>query len=150
MAQREPGGIVDRVEYVVERGKIREFARATRVEDAVHLDPEAAAAAGFDRIPATLTHCVVSGHYRDQAGFVAALGLDLPRVVVGSVKWRYAKPLLAGDTLTGIRRVVADERRTGKRGGAMRVVTLATEYRDAAGDLAVTQEEVLIERGTGA
>ncbi|MGQ4600943.1 FAS1-like dehydratase domain-containing protein [Nocardia sp. R6R-6] len=150
MAETTLGAIVDQVEYEVERGKIGEFSRATRTESAVHRDPEAAAAAGFERIPATLTHSVVAGHYRDQAGFVAKLGLALSRIVVGSVKWTYLRPLAAGDALRGIRRVVGDEPREGKRGGTMRVVTLETDYRDAAGDRVLTVREVLIERGTDA
>ncbi|MET8427931.1 MaoC family dehydratase N-terminal domain-containing protein [Nocardia sp. NPDC004860] len=150
MAETTLGMIVDRVEYEVERGKIGEFSRATRTENAVHRDPVAAAAAGFERVPATLTHSVVAGHYRDQAGFVAALGLELSRIVVGSVKWKYLRPLAAGDSLRGVRTVVGDETRAGKRGGAMRVVTLETDYRDGAGDTVLTVQEVLIERGKNA
>ncbi|MCU1643046.1 MAG: MaoC domain protein dehydratase [Nocardia sp.] len=148
MAELELGAIVDEVDYVVERGKIGEFARATGTEDLVHIDEKSAVAAGFDSIPATLTHSVVAGHQRDQRGFVEKLGLRMERVVVGSVRWRYVRPLTAGDSLRGIRRVVADETREGRRGGAMRIVTLETEYRDVTGATILTQEEVLIERGS--
>ena len=141
------GTVVDEVLIDVERGKIREFVRATAVEDPVHTDIEAAVAAGFDAEPATATHVVVAGHHRDQAAVVAALGLDIQRIVVGSVSWRYLRPLTAGDRLRGIRRLVADESRTGRRGGAMRMVTLETEYLDAAGSPVVRQTEVLVERG---
>lgn len=150
MADPSPGTLVDHVEFEVEKGKIHEFSRATRTENAVHRDPEAAAEAGFDRIPATLTHSVVAGHYRDQAGFVQRLGLELGRIVVGSVRWKYRRPLVAGDTLRGDRRVVGEEVREGKRGGVMRVITLETEYRDATGDTVLTVQEVLIERGRNA
>ncbi|HWE90055.1 MAG TPA: MaoC family dehydratase N-terminal domain-containing protein [Pseudonocardiaceae bacterium] len=136
--------IVDEVAFDVERGKIAEFARATFAEDPVHTDPDAAHAAGFDAVPATATHVVVAGHHRDQRGFVDKLGLAFERVVVGSVKWTYLRPLRAGDSLRGARRVVDDVR---KRGGALRVVTLETEYVDAAGQPAVRVTEVLIERG---
>jgi acyl dehydratase len=147
MAGLELGAIVDEVEYAVERGKIREFARVTHTEDAVHIDEKAAAAAGFDRIPATLTHSVVAGHHRDQRGFVEKLGMRMERIVVGSVRWRYARPLTTGDLLRGIRRVVSDETREGRRGAMMRVLTLETEYRDGTGATVLTQREVLIERG---
>ncbi|GAB93582.1 FAS1-like dehydratase domain-containing protein, partial [Gordonia rhizosphera] len=127
--------------------KVREFATATHATDPVHTDAEAAARAGFGRIPATLTHVVVAGHHRNQQEFVKALGLTIERVVVGSVEWDYARPVVAGDRLTGTRRVVDDITREGKRGGTMRLVTLETTWVDADGDTAVTQREVLIERG---
>ncbi|MCU1413382.1 MAG: acyl dehydratase [Microbacteriaceae bacterium] len=130
----KPGDILDVVEFPVEQGKIREFAHATFTEDAVH-------SAGPDSL-ATLTHSVVTGHYRDQSAFVSALGLDISRVVVGSVSWEYRRPLATGDQLVATRRIESDETRRG-----MRFVTLATEFTDAAGDLVLVQREVLIERG---
>lgn len=86
------GTVVDVVTFDIERGKIAEFARATRAEDPVHHGPSALA---------TATHVVVSGHHRDQAGFVEKLGLELSRIVVGSVSWQYERPLRAGDTSPG-------------------------------------------------
>jgi acyl dehydratase len=141
------GLVVDEVGFEVERGKIREFARATAAHDAVHTDRAAAVARGHDDVLATATHVVVAGHHRDQQGFVARLGLDIRRIVVGSTSWEYARPLRAGDALTGVRRVVADETKAGRRGGSMRLVTLETEYADATGAVVVRQREVLIERG---
>jgi acyl dehydratase len=138
------GEIVDHVEFDVDRGKILEFARATLAEDPVHTDPAAARAAGFGDLPATATHVVTAGHHRDQRAFVNKLGLAFERIVVGSVKWTYLRPLVAGDSLRGTRRVAEDVR---KRGGALRIVTLDTEYLDAAGEPAVRVREVLIERG---
>ena len=143
------GTVVDRVAFDVERGKIREFARATRAEDPVHTDPELAERSGFQDVLATGTHVVVSGHYRDQRGFVDKLGLELSRVVVGSASWRYRRALVAGDRLAGTRRVVADETRDGRKGGSLRLVTLETEFTDPLGEVVVTQREVLIERGRG-
>lgn len=140
-------GVLDVVSFGIEPGKIREFARATRADDPVYLDPAAAGAAGFDHVPATPTHVVVAGHHRDQAEFVAALGLAIERVVVGSVEWEFIRPLVAGDHVTGTRRVVDDTTREGKRGGTMRLVSLETTWVDSSGDTAVVQREVLIERG---
>ncbi len=127
-----PGDILDIVTFPVESGKIREFARATFTEDPVHSDDGVA----------TLTHSVVTGHYRDQRGFVERLGLAIERVVVGSVSWDYVRPLVAGDRLVATRRVESDENRRG-----MRFVTLATEFTAAAGEIVLVQREVLIERG---
>lgn len=141
------GTVIDTVAFTVEPGKIREFARATFVADAVHTDPEAASAAGWGSVLATPTHVVIAGHYRDQRAFVDRLGLALERVVVGGVTWSYAKALRAGDVLEGTRRVVSDTYRDGSRGGRMRILKLATEYLDAAGSPVVRVEETIIERG---
>ncbi|WLP89015.1 MaoC family dehydratase N-terminal domain-containing protein [Gordonia sp. NB41Y] len=147
-AQIDSGNtVLDVVSFEVEAGKVREFARATHAADPVHTDADAAHDAGLTAVAATPTHVVVAGHHRDQRRFVENLGLAIERVVVGSVEWEYARPLLVGDRLTGTRRIVDDATREGKRGGTMRLVTLETAWVDAAGDVAVTQREVLIERG---
>ncbi|WOC13230.1 FAS1-like dehydratase domain-containing protein [Gordonia sp. MP11Mi] len=142
-----PGDTLDVVSFEVEAGKIGEFARATQASDPVHTDPHTAIRAGFTAVAATPTHVVVAGHHRNQQEFVRALDMDIKRIVVGSVRWDYARPLVAGDQLTGTRCVLSDERKRGKRGGLMRLVTLETAWVDSAGQAAVTQREVLIERG---
>jgi acyl dehydratase len=134
------GTVVDVVAFDIERGKIAEFARATQAEDPFHRDPYALA---------TATHVVVAGHHRNQAGFVERLGLELSRIVVGSVTWEYERPLRAGDSVVGTRTVIADESREGRRGGTMRLITLETVYVDAGSTVVVRQREVLIERERG-
>jgi hydroxyacyl-ACP dehydratase HTD2-like protein with hotdog domain len=125
------GTVVDEFSFGVEAGKVREFARAI--------------GAGGEGVP--LTFSVVAGHYRDARAAVEKLGLDIRRVVVGEVEWEYARPLVVGDQLSA-RRVVADVKtREGSRGGAMTLVTLETEFRDADGEVALRQREVLIETG---
>ncbi len=144
------GTIIDEVAFDIERGKIREFARATFTTDPVHTDLTVATEAGVDDILATPTHVVVAGHHRDQRAFVDRLGLALERVVVGGVTWSYERALQAGDSLHGVRRVIGDIQREGARGGRMRVITLETEYRDASGAPVVRVEETIIERGAPA
>ncbi len=149
MQRLKAGRLVDDVTLDVERGKIREFVRATGTLDEVHRDRDAAEAAGFASIPAPLTFSVSVAHLRDQAAFVRELGLAIERIVVGSVSWEYHRPVLAGDELRALRRVESDESRTG-RSGPMRLITLVTEFTDPAGGLVVTHREVLIERGVPA
>lgn len=141
------GDVIDEVAFTVEAGKVLEFARATRTTDPVHTEPAAAAAAGLAAPPATATHVVVSGHHRDQRRMVERLGLALERVVVGSVRWRYRRPLLVGDRLRGTRRLVADEQVGGEGRPAMRRLTLDTTFVDDAGRPAVEWREIVLERG---
>jgi acyl dehydratase len=142
-----PGTPVDSVTIVVEAGKIGEFVRATGVTDLVHTDMNVANQAGFPNLLATATHCVVTGHQRDQRAFVAALGLDMSRVVVGSVEWRYERPLIVGDRLVAQRTVVDDCLKATRAGATNRQVTLETEFFDDDGTVVARQREVLIERG---
>lgn len=123
------GDVIDDVAFTVEAGKVREFARATACADPVHTDAAAAAQAGFAGVAATPTYVVVSGHYRDQRALIEPLGLALERVMVGSVRWRYHRPLVVGDRLHGSRRLVADEQVGGRNGGSpMRRLTLKTSF----------------------
>jgi acyl dehydratase len=121
------GTVIDTVSFPVEEGKVREFARAVGSAD-------------FERVP--LTFAVVAGHFRDAAAMVGALGLDLPRIVVGGCEWEYHAPVRVGDRLTGDRVLVGEEL---KKGGTMRVVTLETALRNQDGELAVTQRDTIIE-----
>ena len=145
--QLAPGTLVDEVEIEVERGKIREFVRATGVTDPVHTDPSSALSAGFDAVPATATHVVVTGHQRDQRACVDALGLDITRVVVGSVGWSYERPLVAGDRLVARRTVTDDHTKPSRGGGTNRLVSLETAFMAPDGTVVARQREVLVERG---
>lgn len=139
------GTLVDEFSFPVDESKVREFARAIKDPSQRYTDAEAAAAEGYEGVPAPLTFAVVAAHHRDAAAAVKLLGLDIERVVVGEVAWEYERPVLVGDRLNG-RRIVADVKsREGARGGRMTLVTLETELRNQRGELAVTQREVLIE-----
>ena len=137
--------VVDVVTFDVERGKIREFARATFARDTVYTDRALAVARGHEDVLATPTYVAVSLHYRNQSDWVAGLGLDVGRVVVGSVRWKFRRPMVVGDAIVGTRRVVNDERKPGS-GGHLRILTLETEFVDASGHVVATQEDTVIER----
>jgi acyl dehydratase len=141
------GTEVDRVSFPVEVGKIAELATAIHDPHPRYRSFDAAAAEGFGSLPAPLTFPVVMGHHRDQLGAVRTLGLDIARIVVGEVEWRYHRPVVAGDRLTGIRLVTDVRQKQGGRGGTMTIVTLETVLHDAAGAPVVTQVETLIETG---
>jgi acyl dehydratase len=136
---------LDEVTVCVERGKVREFARALHHEDAVHLDPEAAREAGFDAVAAPLTYGAVAMHWRDRDAAIEDLGFDFKRLLHGGTAWTYERPLVAGDELTCRRRVGDVKRRDGKRGGSMTFVTVETEFLDGSGEVVLRQEDTLIQ-----
>jgi acyl dehydratase len=146
MSHLPPGSIVDDVVLPVEAGKIHEFARATATRDVVHVDAASAHAAGYPDVIAPLTYSVATAHLRDQAGFVARLGLDIRRIVMGGVSWEYRRPLHAGETLRAVRTVESDVWKD-SRSGRMRLVGLVTEFTGGDGEVVLLQRETLIERG---
>jgi acyl dehydratase len=86
--------------YLVGREKIREFAEAIGAADAAYLDPAAARALGHPDViapptfPITLTGWGTRAMVDDPG-----LGLDFSRVVHGDQRFRYVRPVRAGDRL---------------------------------------------------
>jgi N-terminal half of MaoC dehydratase len=119
-------------EFIVENGKVREFARA------VHDD-----SAG-DMAPPTFPVCVTAAYVERLVADI--LKLDRRRTVHGEQEYEYLRPLRPGDRLRCRARVVEDYVKDGKRGGRMRFIVCETEMRDAAtGDLVVRERATAIE-----
>lgn len=92
--------------YHVCREKIREFASAIGATDPAYRDPDAARALGHPDVIAPPTFPIVilmdgSGQVYDDPD----LGLDYDRVVHGEQRFRYTRPVRAGDRLTYVRTV---------------------------------------------
>src|SRR2546421_1486897 len=88
-------------EYEVGREKIREYARAVGEDNPVHLDPEAARAAGFRNVVAPPMFCVVySAGAMGPAILDPELGINLMMMVHGSQEFEWNEPVVAGDTVT--------------------------------------------------
>jgi acyl dehydratase len=141
------GREIGRISFPIDRSKLAELAKALGDPDPVWHDPEVARAAGFDGVPTPPTVTVLMDHWR--AGGVLALvdavGLDLSRILHGESTWDYLAPIHGGDELTA-RQVVADvTTREGKRGGAMTLVKIDTEFTNQRGELAVRRTDTLIQ-----
>lgn len=87
--------------YEVGREKIREFAESIGEENPVHTDPEAAKALGYPDVIAPPTF-VFAISFRAAQSVIRdpQLGLDYDRVVHGDQRFRYRRPVRAGDRLT--------------------------------------------------
>jgi acyl dehydratase len=87
--------------YEVAREKIREFADAVGATHPAHRDLAAARASGYPDLLAPPTFPIV---VTLPAGLQVVedpqLGLDYSRVVHGDQRFRYARPVFAGDRLT--------------------------------------------------
>ncbi|WP_347976500.1 MaoC family dehydratase N-terminal domain-containing protein [Microbacterium sp. ProA8] len=126
--------------YLVGREKVREFARAVFAEDPQHLDPAAAQALGYPDVvaPPTFAIVVAESTLKQLLGEPDS-GIVLKNVLHAEQKFRYSRPIVAGDELTAKLAV------TGIRAmGAAAMVTSESEITDAAGDHVVTATSILL------
>ena len=126
--------------YLVGREKVREFARAVFADDPQHIDPSAAQALGYADVVAPPTFAiVVTDATLQQLLGEPDSGIVLKNVLHAEQKFRYTRPIVAGDALTAKLSV------TGIRAmGAASMVTSESEITDAAGDHVVTATSVLL------
>ena len=132
--------------YLVGREKVREFARAVFATDPQHTDPAAAQALGYPDVVAPPTFAmVVQDLTLQQLLAEPDSGIALERTIHAEQRFRYTRPIVAGDELTATL-TVATVRPFGK--GAM--VTSEAEMTDAAGHHVVTATSVLLIGGEDA
>jgi acyl dehydratase len=126
--------------YLVGREKVREFARAVFADAPQHTEPDAARALGYDDVVAPPTFAMVIQDLTLQQLLAAPdSGIELSRLVHAEQRFRYTRPIVAGDELTAALSV------TGIRAvGGNALVTSETEIRDAAGAHVVTAVSVLL------
>ena len=126
--------------YLVGREKVREFARAVFATDPSHTDVAAAQALGYADVVAPPTFAMVIQDLTLQQLLAEPdSGVVLERTIHAEQKFRYSRPIVAGDELTG-RLAVTGVRAIGK--GAM--VTSEAEITDASGAHVVTATSILL------
>jgi acyl dehydratase len=126
--------------YLVGREKVREFARAVFATDPQHTDPDAARALGYEDVVAPPTFAmVVQDLTLQQLLAEPDSGIALERTIHAEQRFRYSRPIVAGDELIGRLSVV------GVRAvGAGAMVTSEAEITDAAGAHVVTATSILL------
>jgi acyl dehydratase len=131
--------------YLVGREKIKEFADSIGATDPVHRDVAEAKAHGFADVVAPPTFPIVFTLAAGRRVFDdPVLGIDFTRVVHGQQRFRYARPVCAGDKLSC--HVVVEDILS--RGGHD-FVTTRTEVTTHCGELVLTAWSKLVVRGSG-
>ena len=126
--------------YLVGREKVREFARAVFATDQQHTDPEAARALGYADVVAPPTFAMVVQDFTLQQLLAEpGTGIVLSRVLHGEQRFRYTRPIVAGDELTGSLTIVSI-----RALGGNAMVTSETEITDADGAHVVTTTSLLV------
>lgn len=117
------------LEWVVERGKIAEFAAAC-------LDTSAAYQATDAIAPPTFPQSMALWRARaPRPAQPGREGLDMRRVLHGEQEFEYVRPLRAGDVLTATTAVKDRFEKEGKRGGTMTFIISETTFRDQNGEI---------------
>ena len=140
-AMEEVGMTDEPTTIPIERGKIREFARAC-LDD----NPDYTEATDPPVPPTFLT--VRNFWMNAGTSPLARVGLDLRRLLHGGEEYVFhGPPPRAGEDLTFQTRVDAIYEKEGKRGGSMTFVETVTEFRDGSGQLRVECRSTAIETG---
>lgn len=128
----------------VERGKIREFARATKARDESYFTDE---------------HPVAPPTFLASAAFWAtpqswaldASEVDWARILHGEQEYVFhGAPIRAGQTLTARQRIEDRYEKQGRRGGTMRFFIIVTEFRTPDGELVAEARSTVIETSQAA
>jgi acyl dehydratase len=129
----------------IERGKIREFARAIKDDDPVYHD-EAVATKEAGGIVAPVTFLQTVSHWDDGRGRLR-LPFDLKRVLHGEQEYEFLEPIRVGDVLTAVSKIVDIYDKPGKRGGSMNFAVTETTYTNQNGAVVCRAKHVTIETG---
>lgn len=130
----------------VERGKIKEFARAIGDLNPLYLDDRVGAASEWGDIIAPPTFAVT---FRDEGADTGALlrdlGTDISRVLHGEQEFEQFHPFLPGRTYLCRPRIVDIYEKTG-RSGPMAFVVRETAITDHANEIVATMRGVTVIR----
>lgn len=126
----------------IERTRVQFFARAIGETAAIHLDPDAARAAGYRDVVAPPTFIFAAElDSGEMDSLVRDLGIPLPRLLHGEQSFRFHKVLCAGDVVT-VQSTVEDIFE--KKGGALEFVVSKSRAVDQDGELVAEMRSVLV------
>lgn len=129
----------------IERGKIREFAKAIKDDDPLYFDEEYAKREA-DGIMPPVTFLQTMVLWDDGGGRVRP-PLDLKRALHGEQEFELLRPIYAGDVLTAISRIADVYEKPGRRGGTMTFLVTETEFTNQRGEAVARARQVTIETG---
>jgi len=122
----------------VELGKIREFARAVKDDNAIYRNEAGALA------PPTFLMTIA--HWLGDMGQTrSAVKLDYRRLLHGEQEFEYVRPIRAGDVLTFRSRTKDVFEKQGKRGGKMLFIIGETEFKNQRGEVVAYTRNTAIE-----
>jgi len=141
---------LEEFEYHVEKGKIREFARAICDPNPVYTDSEYARSRGFEDIIVPPTFPMTTLFYMTSENvFLESMqnwGMDPAKSVHGEVEFVFERPVCAGEAFRGVAGTRNVYEKPGKRGGMMTFIEQEIKLIDTSGKLVVTVLNTFIEK----
>ncbi|MGH8991637.1 MAG: FAS1-like dehydratase domain-containing protein [Acidimicrobiia bacterium] len=124
---------------VVEEGKVREFARATRSSNPAYL--------GQPPATSPVTFLASSAFWQGpEHSPWGGTTINWERILHGEQEFTFpGPPPAAGTVLTAQARIDRVYEKEGKRGGTMTFVEVVTDYRDGSGTLVAASRSTIIE-----
>jgi len=130
----------------VERGKIKEFARAIGDANPLHLDDRVGAASEWGDVIAPPTFAITfRDETADSAAFLRELGTDISRLLHGEQEFEIFRPLQPGQTYLCRAKIVDIYEKTG-RSGPMAFVIRETTIADRSNEIVATMRGVTVVR----
>ena len=130
----------------VERGKIKEFARAIGNDDPLYLDDRVGAASAWGDVIAPPTFSITfRDEAADTAAFLKELGTDISRILHGEQEFEIFRPLQPGQTYLCRAKIVDIYEKTG-RSGPMAFVVRETTIADGSNEIVATMRGVTVVR----
>ncbi|MFM1651867.1 MaoC family dehydratase N-terminal domain-containing protein [Brevibacillus sp. B_LB10_24] len=132
--------------FIVERGKIREFARAIGDDNPLYRDKRSAIEAGWRdvTIPPTFPTVIDMWGGADFFTQIEVLDLDLLRVLHGEQEYEYLGEIYPGDEITATAKVTGAKAKSG-RSGTMKLFTIETVYVNQHGETVCMGRSAVIE-----
>lgn len=133
--------------FEIEKGKIKEFAKAINDDTPIYYDLEVAKEEGYKGIPIPLTFLQAVdlwGGY-DFETKASLLKLNAGKILHGEQHYEIVKEIYAGDTLTVNAEVISVKTKKGSSGG-MDIITTEHQYVNQHGELVALSKNVLIQR----
>lgn len=134
-------------EVTVERGAAVAFARGLDETDPVHLDAQAARAAGWRDVLTLPTFPIAMSTERVDLIYdmLKRLAIDPARILHANQRFVHHQPICVGDHLVGTKRIGAI---TDRKGGALTFIDTVIDYRNAQGELVCEDHCCLVARNT--
>ena len=129
----------------VERGKIKEFARAIGDDNPLYLDDRVGEASEWGDIIAPPTFMTTFRDGADSGAFLRELGTDISRILHGEQEFELFRPIRPGETFVCRSKVLDVYEKTG-RSGPMGFVLRETSVTDATNEIVAFVRHITVVR----
>jgi acyl dehydratase len=129
----------------VERGKIKEFARAIGDDNPLYMDDRVGQASEWGDIIAPPTFMTTFRDGADSGAFLKELGTDISRLLHGEQEFELFRPIRPGETFTCRSKVLDVYEKTG-RSGPMGFVVRETSVTDSTNEIVAFVRHITVVR----